>query len=378
MVDPLLTYSRRFQYSWDDKYLSTGYIDIPLGKKSVINLAGNKIPIYLPPPKSGVRGFILSDPCFHSDWLSCLYAKQFRLPQSMIELVNAIAVHGDIHFWDVLGDIFYDKDGQATSQWFSMLSSAAKGMFFGATPGNHDIWINGQPILYSKGDPLGTAFMQFYGQDTMSSANGDSKMSPYNMTTNVDKKTLPPASNFFYYHQIGNVVKIGYSTMHHFQDMVQFFREACVFANLVQPDVVILEGHCNHIWNGCKDGSTVPQVYKKLSSIDVCLPIASKVRYFMGHQHCNLVWQVDVGFLVGGQGMPASRCGGSWGIPIVDTTMNLFRVLYFPLAKVNKYDNIGAILDCFRAKGVSNCYHLAEVWANVTLGSDSSGGVVHL
>jgi hypothetical protein len=39
-----------------------------------------------------------------------------------------------------------------------------------------------------------------------------------------------------------------------------------------------------------------------LAGLPACSPIASKLRYFVGHKHCNKVVKQDVGFMIGGLG----------------------------------------------------------------------------
>lgn len=72
--------------------------------------------------------------------------------------------------------------------------------------------------------------------------------------------------------------------------------------------------------------------------------------------------------MVGAQGMSdATSCGGAFGIPVVDTTNGRFRVYYFPLAQANTFDHSDEIISCVQKNGVSGCYHLATVWADVAL-----------
>ncbi len=114
---------------------------------------------------------------------------------------------------------------------------------------------------------------------------------------------------------------------------------------------------------------TSPEVYRALAALPECAPVASKMKYFMGHVHCNEVTEANVGYMVGANGM--GGCG-EWGIPVVDTTTDgEFRLFYFQLftdpgiknnftVPVNNYD---AVVDCFKSNGVSGCYHLATRWA---------------
>jgi hypothetical protein len=99
-----------------------------------------------------------------------------------------------------------------------------------------------------------------------------------------------------------------------------------------------------------------------------CAPLASKIRYFMGHKLCNIATEANVGFMVGAQDMSdATSCGGAFGIPIVDTTGGSFKVYYFHIAQANQFDNYNNILSCIQSSGVSGCYHLATLWADVAL-----------
>lgn len=176
--------------------------------------------------------------------------------------------------------------------------------------------------------------MQFYAQDVAASLSSDS---PYDFTNDpdapdTDAENLPIAENFFFYNQIGNVGFIGYSGAHQYADMVPYFEEACQWAAGIETiQVLLLEGHWNSDGDGCEAEMTVPEVYASIAALPACQPVASKMRYLLGHKHCNEVIDTDVGFMVGGWGMSDYKCGGSFGLPIIDTTGGTFRVLYLPL-----------------------------------------------
>ena len=42
----------------------------------------------------------------------------------------------------------------------------------------------------------------------------------------------------------------------------------------------------------------VPATYHEILSLPACAPIADRMKYFMGHEHCNKVVEKDVGFMV--------------------------------------------------------------------------------
>lgn len=114
---------------------------------------------------------------------------------------------------------------------------------------------------------------------------------------------------------------------------------------------------------GCDATATAPAVYKELASRSTCAPLADKMRYFMGHSHCNEVTETDVGFMVGALGMSDSKCSGQFGFSVVDTSDNAFKVYYFPVQEISKFDNYDALMACIQAKGVSGCYDMATLWS---------------
>ncbi len=128
---------------------------------------------------------------------------------------------------------------------------------------------------------------------------------------------------------------------------------------------MLLLGHWDFSNDGCDSDSTVPAAYKRLMTLPACQPIASKLRYFVGHKHCNLIWEKDVGFMVGANGMVDGFCDPMFGIPVVDTTGGQFKVYYFPINNLaSGLDNFDAVLSCVKQNGVSGCYHLAVDWTH--------------
>jgi hypothetical protein len=273
-----------------------------------------------------------------------------------------------VSYWQILGDNFYDQEGAQSSQWFAGLSDASKSKMFATVPGNHDFWVNSAPKLYVPNDQLGNGFIQFYGQDTAAAT----ATSPFDFSVNPDvnkgAENLPPASNFFFYNKVGNTAFIGYSGAHTFASMQAHFNDACTWVSEANPAVLLLLGHWNSDGDGCESEATVPMIYSEIANLPACAPVKDKIKYFMGHKHCNIVTEKDTGFMVGAMGMSDhDECGGAFGIPIVDTTGGTFKVYYFPIAQANKFDNYETILSCVRQNGVSGCYHLATLWAETPL-----------
>lgn len=370
IASPYFTYNAPFQYRWTNKILNTGLVTVNPGQATTFNIAGQTITINLPVENQGTRGIILADPCITSEWIVCLYKDKYNTYDHMGELLNAMNANNDISFWQVLGDNFYDQEGEATASWFATLSSATKSKVLHTTPGNHDFWVNASPKLSVPWDQYGNGLMQFYGQDTL----GASGNVPYDFSINPDGEygrergeNIPPASNYFFYNKVGNIGFIGYSGAHSYESMIPYFNEACSWASSANPDVVLLVGHWNQDGDGCETTATVPNVYAEMKSLPACQPIISKLKYFMGHKHCNYVTETDNGFMVGGGGMSDKDCMGDFGFTVVDTMDKRFKVYYFPIAHASDYDNYDSILSCVKTNGVAGCYHLAQKWTDIPL-----------
>lgn len=229
--------------------------------------------------------------------------------------------------------------------------------------------MHGGPYLHVPKDQLANGFMQYYGQDVIASSSDPSQ--PYDFSVDPSssllKSALPAASNFFFYNKVGNIGFMGYSGANSYDEQAAYFTEACTWASSADLDVFLLLGHWNTDNLGCEAEVTVPAIYDEFMNLDACKPIASKMKYFMGHMHCNQVTSPDLGFMVGGMGMAETSCTGMYGVTAVDSTNGSFNVYYFPLAVVDSFDNYDTILSCFKEKGVSGCYDLATLWSSTPL-----------
>eukprot|EP00595_Chromulina_sp_UTEXLB2642_P001464 CAMPEP_0196765534 /NCGR_PEP_ID=MMETSP1095-20130614/9517_1 /TAXON_ID=96789 ORGANISM="Chromulina nebulosa, Strain UTEXLB2642" /NCGR_SAMPLE_ID=MMETSP1095 /ASSEMBLY_ACC=CAM_ASM_000446 /LENGTH=405 /DNA_ID=CAMNT_0042123769 /DNA_START=200 /DNA_END=1417 /DNA_ORIENTATION=- len=367
----LFDYSEQFKHRWTDKYLNTGIVTITPGVVNTISITkDSSIDVYIPNEGDGIRGVIIADPCFQSQWITCAYKDKFDMFDHLTSLLNAINSHDDVHFWQILGDNFYDQQGAASSAWFAALTTETKSKVINSVPGNHDYWVNGSPLLRVSKDSLGNGFMQFYGQDVIASTQLDT---PYDFSINPDESSsrsgsITAASNFFSYNKLGNIAFIGYSGAYDFTELSSYFVEACEWADSNEDiDVILLLGHWNSDGDGCPSDATVPITYQQLQSLSSCSSSISKMRYFMGHEHCNMITEPDIGFMVGAQGMSDTKCSGQFGIPVVDSTNGTFNVYYFPINELNSFDNYDETLACFQEKGVSGCYDLATLWSTTPL-----------
>jgi hypothetical protein len=367
----LFTYNQQFKYRWTDKYLSTGITSIIPGNDNIIKIGEQEIKINIPIQGEGVRGLIIGDPCYSSEFIICVYKDKFNILNHLSSLINAINSHSDVSYWQLLGDNFYDKYGELTSNFFKKLSYATKSKIFLQIPGNHDFWVKGGPDVWTKSDQLGNGNFQYYAQDVIASTD----KSPYDFAVNPDinpsSENIPVSSNFFTYNMIGNVLMIAFSGAHTYESMLPYFIESCNYATEVNPSLIFILGHWNDVGMGAP--SSVPNIYNNLTVLPECIPHKTKLRYFEGHQHCNQIVEPDIGFMVGANGMSDSRCGGEFGLPIVDTTNSRFRIYYFPINKfsllhpIQNYDNYDNILDCIQNNGVSKCYHLANLWVDTPI-----------
>jgi len=317
----LFTYSKPFQYRWTQFYLNTGVVSVTAGVVNQYNIDGQAVKVYVPKDDEGTRGVIIADPCFQSQWVTCKYQTTFDTLNRMTALLNAVNSHDDSHYWMILGDNFYDQTGYATDAWFAKLSLATKSKIIGSVAGNHDYWVHGSPSAYvPKVDQVGNGFMQYYGQDSAASFKNDAAhdATPFDFSVNPDTNAAPTSPevdssvssssyankigrdaltslaalhNFFHYNRIGNVAFVGFSGAYQFSDTQKYFEEACSWAaNEKTPlSAVVLVGHWNTPGDGCEGGLSVPSAYQKLLTLNACKPIASKLRYFEGHTHCNKV-----------------------------------------------------------------------------------------
>lgn len=367
----IFTYSSPFKFRWTSNVLNTGVVTTTPGSPTEFIIDGKTISVTIPEENSGVRGVIIADPCFQSQWVKCEYKDTFQTFQRFTTILNAIHDgHTDTHYWSILGDNFYDQSGDPTSSWFNALSLSTKTRLLVSFPGNHDFWITGDPVTWTNKDQQSNGFMQWYAQDVQAGLASDV---PYDFSVNPDvnpsAENIPPAKNFFSYYKIGNVAFFGFSSAHSYEETLPFFDEACNWAQLEKPAVILLVGHWNKEGLGCETNMTTPNIYKELSALPSCASLANKFKYVMGHTHANVVVEKDVGFMVAGQGMKSysgDYGNGDFGFPIFDSTDSRFRIYYFSLAKSGVFDmeSYNAILDCIVRSGVSACYSLATLWVD--------------
>jgi len=223
-----------------------------------------------------------------------------------------------LDFIIVLGDAFYDVHGGLTAEFWRRLSERTQQTFLLAVPGNHDFWMFAPQARFAQ-DQLGIGFAQWFAQDTASSHRSTSSPEgpPAPRARSVHGEDFPAAEAFFFYHAIGDVGFLGYSGAHSLEEHGSLFSEACAFFAAEAPRQIYVLGHWSKEDLGCQPDMDVPSIFQTLRE-GPCQQVADRLRYFMGHDHCNTMVEEGVGFLLGGGGAAHNSCD-EWGVAYVDT-----------------------------------------------------------
>ena len=370
-------YSQRFKHRWTKYWLESTMVKVKPGKEKKVEVGNSTVALSLPKQGAGVKGVFIGDPCFSSKYVNCLHAGGYDTLKRMTTLLNLVGQDPQMSFWSLLGDNFYDKKGVLSRSFMDRLTLDIKQKVLLTVPGNHDYWVHGLPSLQTPGDQFGLGFMQYYGQDTMSSLNTSRPNQEYlDFSTHASdhlfplklRQPIPHHKNYFFYNMVGNIGFLGYSGAHKWLHTEQDFQEGCRwFAEQKGLDVVMLLTHWNAQDSGCSNGMAGIDVHKKMLELPECKPLASKLKYFVGHTHCNMISEQGVGFMLGGFGMMGTLNCGNFGLPIVDTTGGHIRVLYFPIQNTHTSSdqaeaNFNNLTSCITDHGFGGCEHLAEVW----------------
>lgn len=378
----VFTYSRPFKYRWQQFHLHSGLVKISFKAniQTVQLKKGEVVTLRIPKTGSGVRGVVMSDPCYSSRFVTCKYGDVFLTEQRTPKMLHALLARDDMSFLGILGDNYYDKDGNLTWHFNKGLSSVVESKVLLTVPGNHDYWIRGYPSAEEWDDQFGNGFMQFYAQDTVSafkySEAGLNEV--YDFGVNPDKAHPVSAkkadmTNFLWYNAIGNLAFIGYSGAYDYNQTESFMEEACSWLGQMKDtvSVAVLVGHWNAEGDGCGAGAAVPAVHSMVSALDGCSDYEGRLLWMAGHTHCNINQEQATGWLVGGQGM--NGCA-QYGFPVIDTTGGRLRIFYFPVSAatqpahvVENYDNYHEIYTCLEKHGFEGCTDFAAVWLNESI-----------
>lgn len=223
--------------------------------------------------------------------------------------------------------------------------------------------------------------LQYYAMDTLAAA-ASTTAAPFNFS--VDPSAAPvdfahyagsgggnvsarlaDASNFVSYAKVGNVGYATFSGAHEWAAQADALGAACAWAR-DEADagalaVLLLIGHWSEADDGCRVQST-PRAYETLrDGVPACRALGSRLRFVMGHTHCNAVEAEGAGFMVGANGM--AGCG-EFGLTALDTTGNRTVVYHFPIADHAGLDLFAATHACLGTAGLTGCAHLAHIWMN--------------
>jgi len=371
-------YSAPFQFRWTGNTLSTKMVEVPEGR-SQITIGSRVVQLSLPKESAGVAGVLIADPCIRSgsftSLVACRNAKRFGTAERTPALLNMFVGDDDMDFWGILGDNFYDRNGETTSDIFDKLTVETKSKIMLTVPGNHDYWVLGSPYVSSKSDQFGNGHMQWYPQDTKASEHitpGDTT-APYNFSVDPNSKRLPAIQNSFYYNSIGNIGIIGYSGAYSLNQTLPYMREACAWLGKKyatgQVQIGMLVGHWDVPVLGCAPEMAGPQFYDQMAKLPGCdtLSAQNNLKFFMGHTHCNLPHphgKAGAGFMVAGQGMEGC---GNYGIPVIDTTESRVRVWYFDVYSLSGQDNYDVLKECLLVRGWRRCTMYATLWLDQAL-----------
>lgn len=391
------TYSARFLYKWRQNHLHSTMIDVePSSPRVLTGLHDTPITVRLPPRGAGTAGVLIADPCVESQfgrvWVPCTYARKFNTMERIPALLNAFVGDNDTDFWGILGDNFYDRTGQITTDVMSRISIKVKSKIFYAVPGNHDFWVYGNPIIGSTSDHCGNAFMQYYAQDAKSAEHASGSTPPFDFSVDPDEGrfarwgcNLPDYSNFFWYNQIGNIGLIGQSAAHHGKLVKSFMLEACAWLGKQGPSLALalLVGHWDVGGMGASSDMVMDAFYEWVRKLPGCKEFDERgmLRFVTGHTHCNTPHpeSSQKGYRVSGFGMEGegtencTLAGNNFGIPILDTTEGRARWWYFETHTDDLYNQV---IGCVKRKGWRSCTENATLWLDVPLPHANTTSVI--
>jgi len=358
--------SERFSWKWTGNFIHSTVIDAVPGGTKTLTLNGQNVDIKLPAENKGTRGIMFADPCLiQSQW--CSYGWYDILGKST-EFLNTVMKKDGMDYWYIIGDNFYDMNGQNSKSYFDRLTLDVKSKATGMVLGNHDFWIGGSPGNGQDGDQLGIGMTQWWGQDTAASLQHpifDWRTNP----KNHHRDSTPPiaVANTVWWNKMGNLGFIGYSGAHPMRQVKPYLDQACQqFSNDNLAHIFLL-GHWDAQNLGCQNSMAAPDVLRTMKTMGSCRSLTDKMHFIDGHNHQNKIIGSD-GFMIGGNGMSGS---GQFGHMYVKSDDNGGVQIWYFEFKSKYSDNWNSIIRCLRAHDIDDCTHLATLWWNGVPLSDS-------
>jgi len=359
------SYSSQFVYKWTDMHLNSAIVTVTPGVEQSFNLDGYKVNVRIPKQNDGTVGLLIADPCIiNSQW--CPYANTFDVENTLQDVLNSMAAHDELDYWMNVGDLFYDQSGSITTRFFSGLNADVQSRVHGVTMGNHDYFNDGSPTSAQSSDNFGNGLMQWYAQDAMSAKSNSSH--PFDLSVDPASLQVAHHSNFFWYYMMGNVAFVSFTGEASWDASSSYFEEACTWAEAQNPSLLVLLGHWDADNHGCSSGMSTSEVYTKVSALSGCSSMASRIKYFEGHNHCNKITQANTGFMIGAFGM--GGCG-DFGLPILDTRNDEAKLWYFKLGSNGvRTSNWDEVLGCIKSNGFGACTQYADTWMQQSTSED--------
>merc|ERR1712096_47242 len=101
-----------------------------------------------------------------------------------------------------------------------------------------------------------------------------------------------------FYHMIGDVGWIGFSSAYTMETYQPYLRAACDYMGSQQAKTIYLVAHWNAVNDGCQEGMDAPTVWATMKSYRGC--DGPNFRYIVGHVHCNQLLDGGHGLMLGG------------------------------------------------------------------------------
>ena len=354
---------------------------------------GWRLNVTMPVLGAPLRVWVIGDPCYNGQYVTCLYGEEWRIFDRFTGLLNASFRPdrpGDVSAWVLLGDNFYDPFGVLSPPVWRALSDSAKSAPLLSVVGNHDIWVKGVPNTNNSGDNFGAAYAQYFNMDSnaavaMAKAQGP-HATPFNLTVDPrPTKSLADVSNFFTYHRLGNAAFIVFSGAHSARVTEPLLVGACAWVATVRPAWLILLGHWAEVTFGGAPRMNTSAVFDRMATMGGCQAMGRRFKWFEGHNHLNSITRPETGFRVGGWGMKSYDPRTNFGPTLLETTDDFLTVRYFPIigppgtkpvqpttapsAKADALEDDprgdaawARLMACIDAHGVGGCAHLSVVW----------------
>mmetsp|Transcript_23459 Transcript_23459/g.48741 ORF Transcript_23459/g.48741 Transcript_23459/m.48741 type:complete len:516 (-) Transcript_23459:47-1594(-) len=347
-------------------YLHSAIVTATPGTATPFTIDNTTVSVLLPLEDGPSSGIVWSDPCISGRWVGCSMSS-FAFNHS-VDMLNVLSTDPTWHYFQILGDNFYDQDGRLTKHFFNSLSLSSRSKILMTVPGNHDLWVCGGPDCGDKFDQYGHGLMQWYAQDTVASSYAENAFLDF--TVDPDAKDegwdtfeeKNKAENFVWYNKMGSVGFVGFNGAGLPNDEEKYFEEACAYMK-GNVDYIFALGHWNDGGSSVSPQLSTPDLRTKLAGIDGC-DIGDNIKYMDGHTHCNELQTAgekeEVGFMIGGHGM--SGCT-QFGFAYVKSAGKgeKVEVYYFEEwdGSTDKYEDIKA---CIEQNGVDGCLQFATKW----------------